>query len=65
MRAREVTVGRSMGLPSAWQAKHDSVWASTMAPISARAVEKVMRPSLLKMRTRSMPSCWPMVSMIR
>ncbi len=53
-RAREGVSTRTRGWALAWHRTHASAFLSTNASAS-RAVENMIRPSLLKMRIRLMP----------
>jgi hypothetical protein len=65
IRERDGMVSRSSGLPAAWQAEQASARLSTSSPCSARLVEKVTRPSLLSIRTCSIPCSRPIMSIVR
>ncbi len=49
---------------SLWQALQPSARLSTSWPRSPGTVEKVIRPSLLKIRTCAICACRPMLSMM-
>lgn len=60
--ARDGTSTRTSGCSRAWQRKQASAFLSTWACRSG-AVENMTRPSLLKMRIRSIPCFVAIVSM--